>query len=190
MHLKHTTNLIFTAILLSLLSVCFTSCKHQPPLRSLDAAYDLHSIKTLHDIAETYVSEEIGSDYALWGFNVTRNNADNTETAEFVYTKRTQSFRDVYFVKIDIANRQINSTVQTEAERLYGGDTVVSVSDWVLDDLDLLFDTSFEWDSATAETTYQNLDIRYYLNNELRYECEFDPCSGQLLGENGDNTPD
>ena len=89
-------------------------------------------------------------------------------------------------MKIDIANRQINSTVQTEAERLYGGDTVVSVSDWVLDDLDLLFDTSFAWDSATAETTYQNLDIRYYLNNELRYECEFDPCSGQLLGENGD----
>lgn len=186
MHLKRTTKMICTAILLSLLSVCFASCKHQPPLRSIDAAYDLHSIKTLHDIAETYVSEEIGSDYALWGFNVTRNNADNTETAEFVYTKRTQSFRDVYFVKIDIANRQINSTVQTEAERLYGGDTVVSVSDWVLDDLDLLFDTSFEWDSATAETTYQNLDIRYYLNNELRYECEFDPCSGQLLGENGD----
>lgn len=190
MHLKRTTKMICTAILLLLLSVCFASCKHQPPLRSIDTEYNLHSIKTLYDIAETYVSEEIGSDYALWGFNVTRNNADNTEMAEFVYTKRTQSFRDVYFVKIDIANRQINSTVQTEAERLYGGDTVVSVSDWVLDDLDLLFDTSFAWDSATAETTYQNLDIRYYLNNELRYECEFDPCSGQLLGENGDNTPD
>ena len=128
------------------------------------------------------MAEEIGSDYALWGLSITRNQADNTETAEFVYTKRTQHFRDVYFVKIDILNRQIDSTVQSEAQRLYGNDTVVSVSDWVADDLDLLFDSSFEWDSATAETRYQNLDIRYYWNNELRYESEFDPCSGQLLG--------
>lgn len=168
---------------ISMLLVSFAGCKQQPPVRQIDAEYDLHSIKTLYDLAEAYVSEEIGSDYALWGLSITRNQADNTETAEFVYTKRTQHFRDVYFVKIDILNRQIDSTVQSEAQRLYGNDTVVSVSDWVVDDLDLLFDSSFEWDSATAETRYQNLDIRYYWNNELCYECEFNPCSGQLLGE-------
>lgn len=174
----------FLYVFVLVLSLLLVSCKKNPT-KEIDPSVNLQSLKNLYQLSEDYIGENLGSDYALWGFDLEIDKKNGTENVEFIYTKRTEPVRDVCFVRIDISNAVISSQMQSEANRLYGSDIILTVDGWTIDDIGVLLDVPCEWDRADAETTHNNLKFRFNANDTVVYTYEIDPVSGETVGEIG-----
>ena len=154
-------------------------CSARKPEIKLSEDVDILSLGEIYKLAELYVAENIGENYKL--FKMRAEYSKDNGKVEFVYTKRDGLFKDAYFVVVDETKRTISSACQTEANRLYGGETVVNIDLWNVD-FDHYLDNPM-YDSVNLETSYDNLVISYYLQNELEKTLEINPVTLELLGE-------
>ena len=114
---------------------------------------------------------------------MTLDKTTGEEKAEFIYTKRTKIFRDVCFVRFNISEGEISSSMQSEAQRLYGRDIIVDVPNWTVDTSELLQTTDFSWTRAEIETFYNDVRITFYKDDYKFYVCQLNPATKEVVGE-------
>lgn len=158
------------------------------PTLDLSDMGDKYSIKGMYAIAEEYVHTYIDENYELLQLSLRMDEITGKETAEFVYTKRTKSFRDGYFIKFDIANGELSSTRVLDVNHYYGAFLTVLVDDWIIDTSDLLNHVDefrnpaeFAWDNIWIETANQNVWIRYSNNAVRVLEYCLDPFTNETI---------
>lgn len=168
---------IVSVIFLILVLLCICSAK-KPEIK-LPEDIDIISLGETYKLVQLYVQEHIGEDYKP--FKMRAEFSDDVNKVEFIYTKRNGLFNDAYFIVVDKIKRTINSVHQTEANRLYGGETVVNVDMWSVDIEEYLDKPGYDF--VIFETSYNNLIISYYLQNKLERILEINPITQEVLGE-------
>lgn len=166
-----------------ILLIFICACTHKNPTLKVLSVSDKYSIKEMYNLAEDYVTTYIGDNYELFKLSMSLDKSTGEEKAEFIYTKRTKIFRDVCFVRFNISEGEISSSMQSEAQRLYGRDIIVDVPNWTVDTSELLQTTDFSWTRAEIETFYNDVRITFYKDDYKFYVCQLNPTTKEVVGE-------
>lgn len=142
------------------------------------------SIAQAYEYVDSYAKKYLGKKYEL--YSVSANYDINFYgNIEFVYTKRTDYFRDVYFIDVNTQSGEIKRVRQSEAKRLYGRDIITYPYKWNINE-DMIFrmatDKNVEFDSVSWNTIYgDKISIKYIMNEEVIYRVEADLYTGGIL---------
>ena len=188
MQIHRKTKVLYTLLLIIIMLFSLCSCTHKNPTLKILSVSEKYSIKEMYNLAEDYVTTYIGDNYELFKLSMTLDKSTGEDKAEFIYTKRTKMFRDVCFVRFNISEGEISSSMQSEAQRLYGRDIIVDVPNWTVDTSELLQTTDFSWTRAEIETSFnynvvKTVRITFYKDDYKFYICELNPVTKEVIGE-------
>lgn len=134
------------------------------------------SFKTIYSYVDNYVQKNIGKNYKLYQLKG-KYLYDKNEYIEFVYTKRNKKFNDVYFIKFYSEEKKLVVARQAEAERLYGGDTIINPGLWQIDidDIPKIKDNKdIVYTSIEFYTAKDNIIVIHYMyKDEIIYTIDF-----------------
>lgn len=100
--------------------------------RTLDTS--ITSVYEAHKYAEDYWDKFIKKDsYELYEITA-KYDKNMVGEWNFIYTKRSGFFRDVYFIKINTKNNTVKAKRRDEAKRMYGMDYIIDIESWNFDE--------------------------------------------------------